>query len=362
MAPRFFTIDAANPQETTAFGHRLGELLFPGAVVALIGPLGAGKTHLVRAIAEGLKIPDSRAVSSPTFVLIQEYAARLPIYHFDAYRLHSAAEFADLGVHEYFDGDGVCLVEWADRVETCLPAEQLRVTIVITGPDSRRFEIEARGVRNERIVGLVREAQARGASMLVLGTRNRKKREEIVEILGDLGLEFGDLSQWPDLPDVVEDGDTFEANARKKATEVAKALNHWVLAEDSGLVVPELNGRPGVYSARYAGKQGDDAANNARLLAELAPLKNARRDAYYVCTAALSNPAGEVQAVAEGRCHGVILREEHGSGGFGYDPLFLIPEYHRTFGELSATVKHALSHRARALTQLRPTLRRLFPA
>src|SRR3954471_14772115 len=107
------------------------------------------------------------------------------------------------------------------------------------------------------------------ARMLVLGTRNRKKREEIVEILGDLPLEFGDLSAWPDLPDVVEDGDTFEANARKKASEVARALNHWTPGEASGLVVPALGGRPGVSSARFAGKQGDDPANNAKLLHEL---------------------------------------------------------------------------------------------
>jgi len=196
--------------------------------------------------------------------------------------------------------------------------------------------------------------------LLVLGTRNRKKREEIVEILDGLGLEFGDLNQWPDLPEVEEDGVTFEANARKKATEIAKALSHWVVGEDSGLVVPALAGRPGVYSARYAGRQGDDQANNQKLLAELAPLPDDRRAAYYVCTAALADPKGEVQAVVEGRSHGVIIREPRGSGGFGYDPLFLVPEYHRTFGELSPRVKHALSHRARALAQLRPVLRRVF--
>src|SRR6059058_1645721 len=100
-------LDLPTPAATAAFGRRLADLLFPGAVVALIGPLGAGKTHLVRAIAEGLGIADSRAVTSPTFVLIQEYTARLPIYHFDAYRLRTAAEFADLGVHEYLEGDGV---------------------------------------------------------------------------------------------------------------------------------------------------------------------------------------------------------------------------------------------------------------
>jgi XTP/dITP diphosphohydrolase len=194
--------------------------------------------------------------------------------------------------------------------------------------------------------------------LLVLGTRNRKKGGEIAEILGDLPLELADLTRWPEAPDVVEDGATFEANARKKAVELARALGQWVLGEDSGLVVPALNGRPGVYSARYAGQQGDDAANNARLLAELAPLPDDRRAAYYVCTAALADPQGEIRAVVEGRCHGIIVRELRGSSGFGYDPLFLIPEYHRTFGELSPRVKHALSHRARALAQLRLVLLR----
>src|SRR5207248_8843857 len=113
----------------------------------------------------------------------------------------------------------------------------------------------------------------------------------------------------------------------------------------------------GVYSARYAGKQGDDEANNDRLLAELAPLPDEHRAAFYVCTAALADPTGEVKAVVEGRCHGVITKERRGTGGFGYDPLFLIPEFHQTFGELSARVKHALSHRGRALARLRPVIR-----
>jgi XTP/dITP diphosphohydrolase len=197
-------------------------------------------------------------------------------------------------------------------------------------------------------------------AILVVGTRNPKKREEILEILDGLGLELRDLTAFPDAPEVVEDGKTFEANARKKANELAIALNQWVLGEDSGLVVPALQGRPGVHSARYAGKQGDDAANNARVLAELAPLPEDRRVAYYVCTAAVSDPHGNVQALVEGRCQGLILREARGAGGFGYDPLFLIPEYHRTFGELSSRVKRALSHRDRALAQLRPVLRKLM--
>jgi XTP/dITP diphosphohydrolase len=197
-------------------------------------------------------------------------------------------------------------------------------------------------------------------TVLVVGTRNVKKRGEILEILGDLPLEVRDLTSWPDAPEVVEDGATFEANARKKATELARFLKHWVIGEDSGLVVPALNGRPGVYSARYAGRQGDDAANNARLLAELAPLPGKPHPAFYVCTVALADPQGEVKAVVDGHCHGVIIGEPRGTGGFGYDPLFLIPEYHRTFGELSPRVKHALSHRARALGKLRPVLRRLL--
>lgn len=195
------------------------------------------------------------------------------------------------------------------------------------------------------------------AETLILGTRNRKKLQELQEILGDLPLELRDLSAFPDAPEVVEDGQTFEDNARKKAVELAQALHHWVLGEDSGLVVPGLNGRPGVYSARYAGTHGDDEANNDRLLAELAPLPEDRRAAYYVSTVALADPSGEVKAVVDGRCEGVIIYERRGSGGFGYDPLFLIPEYHQTFGELSSRVKHALSHRGRALAKLRPVLR-----
>src|SRR5262249_14778520 len=143
--PASATIHVSDPIATTMLGHQLGGQLFSGAIVALIGPLGAGKTHLVRAIAEGLDIADSRIVSSPTFVLIQEYSARVPIYHFDAYRLRSPADFLDLGVHEYLAADGVCLVEWADRVEGGLPREQLRITITITGETERRLLVEGIG-------------------------------------------------------------------------------------------------------------------------------------------------------------------------------------------------------------------------
>ena len=195
--------------------------------------------------------------------------------------------------------------------------------------------------------------------VLVIGTRNVKKREEILDILGDLPLEIRDLTRYPEAPEVEEDGQTFEQNASKKARALAKHLHQWVLAEDSGLVLPGLGGRPGIYSARYAGRHGDDEANNDKLLAELAPLPEEKRAAYYVCVVALANGEGDVQATAEGRCHGIITSERRGTGGFGYDPLFLIPEYHRTFGEMSPRIKHALSHRAKAIAQLRPSLRQL---
>lgn len=138
--------------ETEELGRALAQLLFPGAVVALIGPLGAGKTHLVRAIAVGLDIPNPAVVTSPTFVLIQEYDARLPIYHFDAYRLQNEAEFADLGVHEYFARDGVCLIEWADRASAVLPRERLEIRIAITGEETRRVELTGIGERYEQVV------------------------------------------------------------------------------------------------------------------------------------------------------------------------------------------------------------------
>jgi tRNA threonylcarbamoyladenosine biosynthesis protein TsaE len=144
--------DAIDLNGTAAYGRFLARHLRPGTVIALIGQLGAGKTHLVRAIAEGLGIPDGRAVCSPTFVLIQEYNARLPIYHFDVYRLRNPEEFFDLGVHEYFEGNGVCLVEWGDRVEHFLPRDHLRLAITVTGEHSRRFTLEGTGDQSREIV------------------------------------------------------------------------------------------------------------------------------------------------------------------------------------------------------------------
>jgi tRNA threonylcarbamoyladenosine biosynthesis protein TsaE len=139
---------------TEAFGRRLGELLFPNSVVALIGPLGAGKTHLSRAIAEGLGIINPAAVTSPTFTLVHEYRARLPIFHFDAYRLNGPGEFLDLGVSEYYEAGGVCLIEWADKVEAALPTE--RLTIRLTPVDEHRRRAEVVGV-GEQYTALARE-------------------------------------------------------------------------------------------------------------------------------------------------------------------------------------------------------------
>jgi tRNA threonylcarbamoyladenosine biosynthesis protein TsaE len=143
------TIAVEDLAATEEFGRRLGEHVFPGAVIALVGRLGAGKTHLTRAIAEGLGVRNPAAVNSPTFVLIQEYPARLPIYHFDAYRLAGPREFAELGAEEYFRGDGVSIVEWADKVAETLPAEHLRIAIEIVDESRRQFEVDARGERYE---------------------------------------------------------------------------------------------------------------------------------------------------------------------------------------------------------------------
>jgi XTP/dITP diphosphohydrolase len=173
-----------------------------------------------------------------------------------------------------------------------------------------------------------------------------------------LKVQLTDLTPYPDAPDVAETADTFLGNATLKATQLAPALTAWVIGEDSGLVVPALGGAPGVHSARYAGRHGDDAANNARLLREMAALEGEARAAYYVSTVVLADPKGSVIATAEGRCHGVIANQPRGTGGFGYDPLFIVPEFGKTFGELSPEVKQSMSHRARAFAQLRPAIER----
>ena len=187
---------------------------------------------------------------------------------------------------------------------------------------------------------------------LVIGSKNPKKRREILEILGGLPFEVIDLTQCKPVALVIEDKESFEENAAKKASQVALELGEWVLGEDSGLCVDSLGGAPGIFSARFAGTQGDDEANNAKLVAALKAVPLEKRRAHYVCAAAIANPKGIVVATARGECYGEILLERKGSEGFGYDPYFYLPEYHKTFGELPKAVKQAISHRARALEKL----------
>lgn len=198
---------------------------------------------------------------------------------------------------------------------------------------------------------------------LVIGSRNAKKRDELVHLLGPEGIAVKTLADFPDLTlDVDEDGDTFEHNARKKATEYAQALGAWVLADDSGLSIDALGGAPGVYSAHYAGTHGDNGANNALVLQNLADTPAEKRSAHYVAMLVLADPNGEVRAETRGECHGRITAELRGENGFGYDPLFEVREYHRTFGQMGPAVKRAISHRSRAMRAMLPRIVALLGA
>lgn len=192
--------------------------------------------------------------------------------------------------------------------------------------------------------------------LLVLGTANRKKGLELAELLAPAGIALRTLADFPDATSVVEDGETFAANAALKALEQARRLRHWVLAEDSGLLVDALDGAPGVMSARYSGEGATDESNNRLLLRQLGDTPKQRRTARYVCHMSVSDPSGLIRAEAEGLCRGRILFAPRGTHGFGYDPLFEIVEYHRSFGELGPLVKARLSHRARAAGRLLPQL------
>lgn len=194
---------------------------------------------------------------------------------------------------------------------------------------------------------------------IVLASRNKKKAREVAEILAPAGFEVIPVTEFPDVPEVDEDGSTFAENAARKASEVAQRLNRWVIGEDSGLQVDALKGAPGIYSARFAGPGATDELNNRKLMAELSEVPDEKRGAGYLCSVALSDPSGAIRVACEGTCRGRILREPYGEGGFGYDPYFLIPEYHLTFGQLSSTVKHRLSHRARAFAKFVPLLRNI---
>ncbi|MEZ6064221.1 MAG: RdgB/HAM1 family non-canonical purine NTP pyrophosphatase [Planctomycetaceae bacterium] len=194
---------------------------------------------------------------------------------------------------------------------------------------------------------------------LVLASRNAKKLAELRDLLQELGIDVRSVGDFPAVPEVEEDGDTFAANAAKKATEVARRLGEWAMGEDSGLMVDALGGAPGVYSARYSGPGASDESNNAKLIAELGDVPAARRGAQYVCHIAISDPSGRVRLTIERTCRGRIIAEPRGTSGFGYDPYFLIREYHRTFAELGQNVKRAISHRGRAMGALMPALREI---
>ena len=195
---------------------------------------------------------------------------------------------------------------------------------------------------------------------LVLGSRNRKKSREIAEIFAPHGITLVSIADLPEVAEVVEDGATFAENAAKKASVPAAQLGRWVIGEDSGLMVDALGGRPGVISARFSGPGATDETNNRKLMEELAGIPLERRTAAYICTIALADPGGAIRVTAEGRCRGLIITEPRGENGFGYDPYFLVREYHRTFGELSSRVKHQISHRARALGLFIPEVVKLI--
>lgn len=183
---------------------------------------------------------------------------------------------------------------------------------------------------------------------LVVASHNIHKISEIKEITKDLKLEVVGLGELGDFPPVEEDGVTFQENAKKKAVTIAKLTNSLVLADDSGLEVDFLRGAPGVYSARFAGEPSCDARNNALLLEKLQDVPDGQRGAQFRCVMALASPKGSVK-YSEGICRGTITHELKGTQGFGYDPLFLVPEHGLTFAELGPEIKNKLSHRYKAM-------------
>jgi XTP/dITP diphosphohydrolase len=198
---------------------------------------------------------------------------------------------------------------------------------------------------------------------IVLATRNRHKVEEVRRILAEAGLdaELISLDGLDGIPEVAETGVTFSENAVLKARAVAPAVRLPTIAEDSGLCVDALNGMPGVLSARWAGQHGDDEANLRLVLAQTAEVPDDRRGAHFVCAAALVLPSGEERVVV-GRLDGNLAREPRGTGGFGYDPIFIPVDEARTTAEMSPAEKDAISHRGRALRALAPTVSLLLGA
>jgi len=183
---------------------------------------------------------------------------------------------------------------------------------------------------------------------LVVVTKNKKKLSEIKEILKGMHLKLLTLDAYKNVPSVAENGKTFQENAIKKAVKLARFTGQFCLGEDSGLCVDVLGGAPGIYSARFSGRSKSDLKNNLKLLRLLKDMPAVKRKAHYVCAVALADKRGLV-GVAEGNCSGLIALEPEGSAGFGYDPLFYIPKYKKTFAQLGEKIKHKMSHRYYAL-------------
>jgi len=198
-----------------------------------------------------------------------------------------------------------------------------------------------------------------GLRDFVLGTRNLKKRAELDSLLRPHGFAVRTLDDVGSQIEVIEDGDSFAANAAKKAQQQARHLQEWVLGEDSGISIDGLDGAPGIHSARFSGENATDDSNNRLVLEKLDGLPRSKRTAYYTCHMTLADPHGEILIDCESTCRGILRTAAFGTGGFGYDPLFEIPEYHRTFGELGPAIKSLISHRARASRLFLPELLRL---
>jgi XTP/dITP diphosphohydrolase len=194
---------------------------------------------------------------------------------------------------------------------------------------------------------------------LVVATRNKKKLEEIKEILKHLNLKITSLADYPQAPRVTENGKTFNENAIKKAVKISRFTQKLTLGEDSGLEVDALRGRPGIYSSRFAGKDKNDLKNNLKLLEFLRGIPLSKRKAHYVCAVALADKDGLV-GVTEGKCYGLIGFKLKGHSGFGYDPLFIIPEYKKTFAQLGPRIKHKMSHRYQALEKAKKIILKIY--
>lgn len=196
----------------------------------------------------------------------------------------------------------------------------------------------------------------------LIATSNPGKVEEIENLLADLPFRFRSLRDFPGTSEPEETGVTFTENAVLKARGYALQTGVWALADDSGLEVEALNGAPGVLSARYAGRDADDAARIEKLLGELRGTSDPHRRARFVCAMAIADETGAVKYTTEGICEGVIAFQARGANGFGYDPVFIPDGFSETFGELSAEVKQRLSHRARASAKIIQYLRRFYAA